>query len=307
MGSLNMIKRDGSLTSMIIEKRYKVGEATLNYAEGVKAGPPLVLTHGLTDRWQYYLPIIPFLTMRWHVYALDFRGHGRSSRTPPYNYHNHIDDTIAFIEGCVKAPVVIFGSSMGGMVALMVAARRPELVKAVIFGDSSIKTDRTQAVMRDYHSYWNGWKKLAESQGPFDEFVRRVSDMPVNVPGQNKKTYGEGLDIIALMNKANYLRFLDPEVLTDWVAGGEDQEAFKRVTDGYDHERLIDIQCPVLLIQGNPKKGGIFTDEAVEYATAKIENSYHVYIEEYDHNLGLYNWDTGKLLQAISVFLEAQL
>ena len=98
----------------------------------------------------------------------------------------------------------------------MVAARRPELVKAVIFGDSSIKTDRTQAVMRDYHSYWNGWKKLAESQGPFDEFVRRVSDMPVNVPGQNKKTYGEGLDIIALMNKANYLRFLDPEVLTDW-------------------------------------------------------------------------------------------
>ena len=71
MGSLNMIKRDGSQTSMIIEKRYKVGEATLNYAEGVKAGPPLVLTHGLTDRWQYYLPIIPFLTMRWHVYALD--------------------------------------------------------------------------------------------------------------------------------------------------------------------------------------------------------------------------------------------
>ena len=292
---------------MITEKSYNVGKLVLNYAEGVKAGPPLVLTHGLTDRWQYYLPIIPFLSMRWHVYGLDFRGHGRSSRTPPYKYSSHIEDTIAFLEGCVKSPTVIFGSSMGGTVALMVAAKRPDLVKAVIFGDSSLKTDRTLAVMKDYHSYWYGWKKLAGYKGPFDELVRLVSEMPVNVPGQKKKTYGEGLDSIALMNKANYLRFLDPEVLSDWVAGGEDEGAFRRVIEGYDHELLKDIRCPVLLVQGNPMKGGIFTDEAVEYAKANIRDSYHVYIPEYDHNLGLYNWDTGKLLQAITVFLEAQL
>ena len=291
---------------MILEKRYKVGEATLNYAEGAEAGPPMVLTHGLTDRWQYYLPIMPFLTMRWHVYALDFRGHGRSSRTPPYRYIDHIGDTIAFVEGCIREPVVVFGSSMGGMVALMVAARRPDLVKAVIFGDSSVKTDRTRDVMRDFHSYWEGWRRLAEYKGPFSELVRLVSEMPVNVPGQGKKTYGEGLDAIALMNKANYLRCLDPEVLTDWAAGGEDETAFRRVIEGYDHEILGDIRCPVLLIQGNPKKGGIFTDEAVAYAKAKIRDHYHVYIDEYDHNLGLYSWDTGKLLQAISVFLEAQ-
>ena len=291
--------------SMLVEKKYRVGEATLNYAEGPEAGPPMVLTHGLTDRWQYYLPILPSLTLRWHTYALDFRGHGRSSRTPPYRYRDHIDDTISFIEGCVREPVVIFGSSMGGMAALMVAARRPDLVKAVVFGDSSIKTDRTRAVMRDFHSYWAGWKTLAGYTGPFSELVKLVSEMPVNVPGQGKNTYGEGLDSIALMNKANYLRCLDPEVLTDWAAGAEDDDAFKRVIDGYDHELLKDIRCPVLLIQGNPKKGGIFTDEAVAYAKANIMDNQHVYIPEYDHNLGLYSWDTGKLLQAINVFLES--
>jgi pimeloyl-ACP methyl ester carboxylesterase len=109
-----MVKGEGPLVSMLFEKEYRVGEATLNYAEGPEAGPPMVLTHGLTDRWQYYLPILPFLAMRWHVYALDFRGHGRSSRTPPYRYIDHIEDTIAFIEGCVREPVVVFGSSMGG-------------------------------------------------------------------------------------------------------------------------------------------------------------------------------------------------
>ena len=292
---------------MLVEKKYRVGEATLNYAEGPESGPPMVLTHGLTDRWQYYLPIMPFLTMRWHTYALDFRGHGRSSRTPPYRYRDHIEDAIGFIEGCVRAPVVLFGSSMGGMVALMVAARRPDLVKAVVFGDSSIKTDRTRAVMRDFHSYWDGWSKLASYKGPFSELVKLVSEMPVNVPGQGKKTYGEGLDSIALINKANYLRFVDPVVLRDWAAGAEDDEAYQRVIYGYDHDTLKDIKCPVLLIQGNPKKGGIFTDEAVAFAKANIGNHYHVYIPEYDHNLGLYSWDTGKLLQAVNAFLEAQL
>jgi pimeloyl-ACP methyl ester carboxylesterase len=292
---------------MIVEKKFRAGEATLNYAEGSDSGPPLLLTHGLTDRWQYYLPIMPFLSERWHVYALDFRGHGRSSRTPPYRYRDHIADTLSFIEGCVREPVILFGSSMGGMVALMVAARRPDLVKAVVFGDSSIKTDRTRAVMRDFHSYWSGWEKLASYRGPFSELVKLVSEMPVSVPWQNKKTYGEGLDAIALINKANYLRFVDPAVLRDWAAGAEDDEAYYRVIDGYDHEELKKIECPVLLIQGNPTKGGIFTDEAVAFAKANIRDHYHIYIPEYDHNLGLYSWETSKLLQAVCAFLEAQI
>ena len=292
---------------MLVEKKYRVSEATLNYAEGPAGGLPMVLTHGLTDRWQYYLPIMPFLTMRWHTYALDFRGHGRSSRTPPYRYRDHIEDTISFIEGCVREPVVIFGSSMGGMVALMVAARRPDLVKAIVFGDSSIKTDRTRAVMRDFHSYWVGWEKLASYKGTFNDLVKLVSEMPVSVPSQDKKTYGEGLDSIALINKANYLRFVDPAVLKDWANGAENDEAYHRVIDGYDHDKLRDIKCPVLLIQGNPKKGGIFTDEAVAFAKENIKDNYHVYVPEYDHNLGLYAWDTGKLLQAVNAFLEAQL
>ncbi|MFA5868507.1 MAG: alpha/beta hydrolase [Candidatus Bathyarchaeia archaeon] len=290
---------------MLVERSFKAGEATLNYAEGPDSGPPMVLTHGLTDRWQYYLPIMPFLTMRWHVYALDFRGHGESSRTPPYRYLDHINDTISFIKGNFKEPVVIFGSSMGGMVALMVAARRPDLVRAVVFGDSSIKTDRTRQVMIDFHSYWYGWRRLAGFKGPFSELVKLVSEMPVSVPGQGKKTYGEGLDPIPLMNKANYLRHLDPEVLRDWAVGDTDADAFRRVTTGYEDKLLREIRCPVLLVQGNPKKGGIFTDEAVEFAKANIRESYHVYIPEYDHNLGLYSWDTGKLLQAVNVFLES--
>lgn len=289
---------------MIVEKSFNTGEATLNFAEYENTGSPFVFLHGLTDRWQFFLPIIPFISLRWHIYAVDFRGHGKSSRTPPYRYLDYINDTIIFLERNIGKESVLFGSSMGGMVALMVAAKRPNLVKALIFGDSSIKTDRTRRVMIDYHSYWKGWRELAGYSGSFEELVELVSKMPVDVPGQRKKTYGEGLDAIFLMNKANYLRHLDPRVLDDWVNGDKDTEAFKRVIKGYDEKLLSEINCPVLLIQGNPNKGGIFTDEAVEFAKLKIQKTYHIYIETYDHNLGLYDWNTDKLLQSLNVFLE---
>ena len=67
---------------MLKEQPFDTGRVTINYAEGPASGPPLVLLHGIISRWQYFLPIIPNLSIRWHIYALDFRGHGKSGRVP---------------------------------------------------------------------------------------------------------------------------------------------------------------------------------------------------------------------------------
>jgi len=290
---------------MLVEKSFDTGEVVLNYAEGLENGPPLLCLHGLTDRWQYFLPILPTLSARWHTYALDFRGHGRSSRTPPYRYADHISDTISFLEKRVLEKAVIFGSSMGGMISLMVAAERPDLVEAVIFGDASIKAEHVREVMTDYHSYWRGWRGLAGFEGPIEDLVKAVADMPVDVPGQGKSRYGEGLDFTALLNKANYLRNLDPEVLSDWARGRDDVEAYRNVTQGYDEKRLRDISCPIMILQGNVQRGAIMSDDEVEHALSLMPHAFHVYLEEYGHNLGLYSWDTGRLLQVVVTFLES--
>ena len=291
--------------STLEEKKHDTGEAVLNYAEGPDSGPPLVLLHGLTDRWQYFLPIIPALSLRWHLYALDFRGHGGSSRSPPYRYCDHISDTTSFLENVIGEEAVLFGASMGGGVSLMVAGNRPDLVRAIVFGDASINVDNVQTVMTNYHSYWAGWRKLAAFEGPMEELVRAVAEMPVSVPGQGKSTYGEGLDITAIINKANYLRHLDPAVLDDWANGAENRDAYENVTRGHDQGLLRNIDCPVLFLQANPALGGIMPDEEVERALKLIPHAYHVYFEDYGHNLGLYSWNTGPLLQAVNTFLES--
>ena len=66
----------------IQEQTFDTGIVTINYAEGPPSGPPLILLHGGSARWQNSESAIQELAPRWHVYAPDFRGHGRSGRVP---------------------------------------------------------------------------------------------------------------------------------------------------------------------------------------------------------------------------------
>lgn len=77
------------------------------------------------------------------------------------------------------------------------------------------------------------------------------------------------------------------------------------MTQGYDEKQLRDISCPVMILQGNVQRGAIMSDDEVEHALSLMPHAFHVYLEEYGHNLGLYSWDTGRLLQVVVTFLES--
>ena len=50
-------------------------------------------------RWQEYLSLIPSLGQRWHVHALDLRGHGRSGWVPdPYRLQDFTKDNAEFLD-----------------------------------------------------------------------------------------------------------------------------------------------------------------------------------------------------------------
>ncbi|HZS86202.1 MAG TPA: alpha/beta hydrolase [Chloroflexota bacterium] len=121
---------------MLIEKRFDTGTCELNYAEGPPAGLPLVLLHGGTSRWQAFFPVIPDLVAHWHIIAPDFRGHGRSDWVSGrYRLEDYVADTLALLKQ-LRYPAVLVGHSLGGMVGLVVAARAPQSVRAVVVGDT---------------------------------------------------------------------------------------------------------------------------------------------------------------------------
>ena len=79
-------------------------------AEGPPAGPPVVLLHGVTGRWQRYLHLLPVLTQRWHVVAADLRGHGRSGHVDGgYGIMQYAQDMIGLIQHLGDGPAVVIG------------------------------------------------------------------------------------------------------------------------------------------------------------------------------------------------------
>ena len=124
---------------MLQEKIFNTGMVSLNYAEGQSKGPPLVLLHGIPGRWQEFLPLLPALSMRWHIYALDLRGHGKSGQVPgQYLPEDYTVDVVAFLQEQVQEAAVLFGNSAGGMATLAAAAQLPQKVRALVIGDSPI-------------------------------------------------------------------------------------------------------------------------------------------------------------------------
>lgn len=121
------------------EHTFDTGATTLNFAERGGSGPPMVLLHGLAARWQTFGPILPALAADWHLFLLDLRGHGKSGRVPGrYRVPDFAGDVVAFLKARVAEPAVLYGHSLGGWIALWIAAHHPGLVRAVIAGDSAI-------------------------------------------------------------------------------------------------------------------------------------------------------------------------
>ena len=85
--------------SGMVEKRAVVDGNTINYGEGPDNGPALMLVHGQGMEWQDYASVLPELTKRYHVFAVDCFGHGKSDRDPTlYSCKLNGDALISFAE-----------------------------------------------------------------------------------------------------------------------------------------------------------------------------------------------------------------
>ena len=291
---------------MFEEKKFKTHGISLNYAEGPSSGPPLVLLHGIPGRWQEFLPIIPYLMVQWHIYALDLRGQGKSGHVAG-GYHSSFygKDLIPFMKNQVAEPVILFGNSAGGLVALDVAAKAPECVRAIVLGDSPIDIKWLLGWMTSpgFKALFSAWRSLASSNHTIAEMVSELAAIPVMVQDQESPIrYGDqpGVDETDLRQLALTLRNLDPDVL-EYHAEGRAEEYLK----GFDLDRILEnVICPVLLVQGNPALGGLMTDRSVKHALARLGFGYHVFIKEAGHDL-MGRWDVSPLLRTVTAFLDS--
>jgi pimeloyl-ACP methyl ester carboxylesterase len=285
---------------MLKEQSFKTKAVSINYAEGPASGPPLVLLHGIISRWQYFLPLIPTLWVRWHIYALDFRGHGKSGRVKgQYQLRDYVKDTVAFMRNQLTEPAVLFGHSLGGAIALIIAAKLPRAVRAVVVGDTPLCLESLQESMDP--NLFVAWRNLARSGHSVKEIASGLADTPVLLAAGDKKArLGDlpGMDAAFLEFEAKSLSELDSESLDPLIGG--------RMFEGHNEKELLSaIFCPVLLLQGNPSLGAAMTDRDVESTLSILPHATHVRIEDAGHELHLNHAES--IRRAVTYFLESLL
>jgi len=286
----------------IRENTFEAGAVRIHYAEIPSAGTPLVLLHGGSARWQAFESILFDLAATWHIFAPDFRGHGKSTWVPgTYRLQDYADDTLAFLRHCVKEPAYIFGHSLGGMVALLAAAQYPAGVRAVAVGDAPLTSQTWHATLQPGRDRVVAWRDLAGGQKPLEEVIEALKDAPMEIPGRvgsvpMREVVGEDAPVYALL--AANLQQNDPDMLTALI------DRYEITTAGYEMTSVLpSIQCPVLLLQADPAVGGLMTDREVELALPLLARPQYVRLPGISHVL--HNERKEPVVQALTDFFQA--
>ena len=109
------------------------GHQVYNY-EWEREGEAVVLLHGglsKTSSWDYL--VVPPLEDEFHVFAYDRTGHGfTGDQKGSLHFEFQAQEAIAYLDDVVKEPAHLIGYSDGGIIALLVAIARPDLVKSIV-------------------------------------------------------------------------------------------------------------------------------------------------------------------------------
>jgi len=118
----------------------------LNYMTfGDEKSPPVMIVHGLYGSGRNWGVIAKRLSDQFFVITVDLRNHGDSPWLDTHNYHVMADDLVEVINSLNIKPNII-GHSMGGKAAMVLALKRPNLVRSLIIADiAPVKYEHDQS------------------------------------------------------------------------------------------------------------------------------------------------------------------
>jgi len=106
--------------------------------DGAASGPTVVFANSLGTDLRLWDALLPHLPAGFRYVRYDKRGHGLSDLGGPVSAAELADDAAALIAH-IGGPVVFVGLSIGGLIAQALAARHPDLLKAVVISNSAAK------------------------------------------------------------------------------------------------------------------------------------------------------------------------
>lgn len=244
--------------------------------------PALVLLHGIMSAGITWLRVALELEADYDVVMPDARGHGRSERLSPVgiSYPLLVADAAALMDALALERPFVLGHSMGGVSAVLLAAGHPERVRAIAledaaWGDTSGlprigESEGYRAWLAGYMAYLRGLKTQAHEE-------RLIAALPYTPPGPT-----------GVWPELEYVPWVEAQAQVDLALA----EAGPGLWSTMRPERPVaavarEIACPMLLLAGNPARGGLSQPDVVAAVVAAAPATQAVTFEEAGHLIHL--------------------
>ncbi len=252
---------------------------------GPRDAPPLVLLHGGHQSAHSWDLVSLALADRFHIYALDQRGHGDSewARDEDYSMATMAADVEAFIAHLGLEQPVVMGHSMGGLVTMTMLKNNPAVAKAAVLVDVGPElSEKGAATIRSF----------VESSQHFDDLEQFVEKVRSYDPFRSREH-------IERTVRYNLMQRVDGHFVTKCHT---QRNTRRGALPGVTMDDVGRFSCPVLLVRG--AESNILEPEAAARFAAALGNGTLVTVPKCGHNVQSQN--TPGFLEAVTPFLERE-
>lgn len=257
---------------------------------GEPDAPPLLLLHGGNQSAHSWDLVSLHLADRFHVYALDQRGHGDSewARDADYGADPMAEDALAFIAQQKLDRPIVMGHSMGGRVTIQLLIKRPDLPRAAVFVDVGPElSGEGVEVIRDF----------IQQNVEFDDLEAFIERVTAYDPYRSREH-------ITRSARYNLIQRSDGKYIAKSDRLLHDPE-FRRDRDGralagpgLDAVRSFDL--PALVVRG--ADSNVLSEEGADRFAEALPRGRLATVPECGHNV--HSQNTPGFLEAVSPFLD---
>ena len=252
---------------------------------GGEGGIPVLLMHGAAAHSRWWDFTAPSLTGRYHVLALDRRGHGDSQWSDAGNYEieDYAADTHCVISNWGLDKPFLVAHSGGGLPSIMYTARYPENVRGLVLMETRpVYDDEMVARMRDRdHRPPRTFESLEEAQSSF-----RLTP----------PTAGAPREMIEHLAQHSFRRLPDGK----WI-NKLDRRTGRRLHAFNGIEYMAQVSCPVLVVRA--ENSTMVEHDASERLAAAARHGSLIEIPNAEHQVILDS--TAEVIRILRKFLEA--
>lgn len=255
----------------------------LYYSLHGNGGVPMLMLHGLSQSGITFKGLLDELSPGRQLILCDLPGHGESYRLGRYEAEPMVRDIAGLLKSLTDQPAIVYGHSLGSLIATGLAAAYPNDVSRLILSDPPLIVWDEERWKDSIISSYFGWaRKIRRADYAAEQIVPMLQ---AAFPHRSRPV---------LEDQAAALCQLDVGIID--ALFDDELTSFEEVLAGF--ERL---QCPTLLLQADPRILAAASDADIETIQARVPGATHVKFTGADHDLHL--WKPARVLEAVNNFL----